>query len=122
VVVDDAAGGVTRVVRGRDIAPSTATQVVLQGLLELPRPSYRHHLLLLEPRGDKLAKLHGSVPARALRARYRPDELCGILAFAAGLQPDAAPLTPGALLPQFRWDRVASGDRVVTWTGDELRL
>jgi glutamyl-Q tRNA(Asp) synthetase len=49
VVVDDAAAGITDVVRGRDIAPSTATQVALQRLLGLPTPRYRHHLLLLEP-------------------------------------------------------------------------
>jgi glutamyl/glutaminyl-tRNA synthetase len=51
VVVDDAVRArATRVVRGRDIAPSTATQVALQRLLGLdPPPAYRHHLLLLEP-------------------------------------------------------------------------
>src|SRR6476646_6773063 len=48
VVVDDADAGVTDVVRGRDIAPSTATQVMLQRLLGLPTPRYRHHLLLME--------------------------------------------------------------------------
>ena len=74
VVVDDAAAGVTDVVRGRDIAPSTATQVLLQRLLELPTPRYRHHLLLLEPAGDKLAKLHGSIPFAALKARHAAPE------------------------------------------------
>jgi glutamyl/glutaminyl-tRNA synthetase len=48
VVVDDVASGITRVVRGRDIAPSTATHVLLQRALGLPTPSYRHHFLLLE--------------------------------------------------------------------------
>jgi glutamyl-Q tRNA(Asp) synthetase len=49
-VVDDAVRAkATRVVRGRDIAPSTATQVALQRLLGVPTPKYRHHLLLLEP-------------------------------------------------------------------------
>jgi hypothetical protein len=49
VVVDDGDQGVNRVVRGRDIATSTATQVLLQRLLGLPQPAYRHHLLLVEP-------------------------------------------------------------------------
>ena len=120
VVVDDGAAGVTRVIRGHDIAPSTATQVLLQELLGLPRPSYRHHLLLLEPRGDKLAKLHGSVSARALRGRYRADELVGLLARAAGLIEGGAPVTPAALLGGFRWDRVRREDQVVRWTGDAL--
>ncbi len=86
VVVDDAVSGVTRVIRGRDIAPSTATQVLLQRLLAVPTPTYRHHFLLLEPRGDKLAKLHGSISAAALRARHDARALCGLLAAAAGLR------------------------------------
>jgi glutamyl/glutaminyl-tRNA synthetase len=125
VVVDDAASGVTRVVRGRDLAPSTATQVALQRLLGLPRPAYRHHLLLLEERPDggegrKLAKLHGAVSAEALRGVYDARALCGLLAFAAGLEPSPAPASPGALLPRFDWSRVAHEDRVVRWTGAAL--
>lgn len=120
VVVDDAASGVTRIVRGRDLAPSTATQVALQGLLELPRPVYRHHLLLLEERGEKLAKLHGAVGAAALRSVYDAASLCGVLAFAAGLRPAPAPVTPDALLADFSWARVSTHDRVVRWTGEAL--
>lgn len=122
VVVDDGAAGVTRVVRGRDIATSTATQVLLGRLLALPRPAYRHHLLLCEPRGDKLAKLHGSVPAAALRRRYRADELCGLLAHAIGLAATPAPVTPRALLADFDWARIRPGDVTAVWTGDELVL
>ncbi len=118
VVVDDAAAGVTRVVRGRDIAPSTATQVALQRLLGLPTPTYRHHLLLVEPRGDKLAKLHGSAPASALRARYRADELCGLLAGAVGLATDHRPTRPAELLPAFAWSRVRHEDLVTRWNGE----
>jgi glutamyl/glutaminyl-tRNA synthetase len=121
VVVDDAASGVTRVVRGRDIAPSTATQVMLQRLLGLPQPSYRHHLLLLEPRGDKLAKLHGSIGATALRARYDAPALCGVLAAAAGLRAAPAPCHPAELLATFAWDQVSRDDRVATWT-DHLEI
>jgi len=122
VVVDDHHAGVTRIVRGRDIAPSTATQVLLQDLLGMPRPSYRHHFLLLEPRGAKLAKLHGSVPARLLRARYRGPALSGLLAHAAGLVPDASPVAPAALVATFRWDRVRTDDLVVDWTGEALAI
>jgi glutamyl-Q tRNA(Asp) synthetase len=120
VVVDDGALGVTRIVRGRDIAPSTATQVALQALLGLPTPTYRHHLLLLEPRGGKLAKLHGSVGAPELRRHYAPEALVGTLAAAAGLLAKAEPLTPAALLPLFDWRRVRSEDRVVAWSGERL--
>jgi glutamyl-Q tRNA(Asp) synthetase len=121
VVVDDAASGVDRIVRGRDIAPSTATQVMVQRLLAVPTPSYRHHLLLLEPRGDKLAKLHGSIGSTALRARYRGDELCGIIAHAAGLLATPEPCRPADLVADFSWDRVRNDDRIATWT-DHLEI
>ena len=116
VVVDDAASHVTDVVRGRDIAPSTATQVMLQRLLGLPTPRYRHHMLLLEPAGDKLAKLHGSIPFPVLSARYRGNELCGLLAGAAGIG-DGSATTPRALVDRFDWRRVRDDDRVARWDG-----
>lgn len=120
VVVDDADLGVTRVVRGRDLATSTATQVALQRLLELPTPVYRHHLLLLEERGGKLAKLHGSVGAPALRAALSAAAVTGTLAGAAGLHDTAAPVTPGELLRTFDWARVSDRDRVVRFDGERL--
>ncbi len=120
VVVDDAAQGVTRVVRGRDIAPSTATQVMLQRLLGYATPAYRHHFLLLEPDGDKLAKLHGSVGFRALSTRYDGPALCGWLACAAGLVEREAATTPAALLPGFSWARVRADDLAVRWDGQRL--
>ena len=121
-VVDDAEAGVTRVVRGRDLASSTATQVALRSLLDLSTPSYRHHLLLLEERGSKLAKLHGSVDRDALRERYDDAALCGVLAHAAGLLERPDPTTPRALLEGFRWSRVAGEDRVLHWDGAGLEL
>jgi glutamyl/glutaminyl-tRNA synthetase len=115
VVVDDADGGITDVVRGRDIAPSTATQVMLQRLLGYPMPRYRHHFLLLEPHGDKLAKLHGSLPFSHLRTRYSGPELRALLASAAGQPPDVAPST-------FDWALVPREDRVARWTDDGVAI
>ncbi len=120
VVVDDAAQGVTRVVRGRDIAPSTATQVLLQRLLKLPTPTYRHHFLLLEPQGDKLAKLHGSIGWRELAKHYDGAALCGWLAHTAGLTPSADPVKPAQLVDGFTWAKVRSDDLVVRWSGGLL--
>jgi glutamyl-Q tRNA(Asp) synthetase len=117
VVVDDAASGVTRIVRGHDIAASTATQVALQRLLGVPTPAYRHHLLLVEPHGDKLAKMHGSAPATALRSRYSGEQLCGMLARAVGLTSDDAPIRPADLVRDFAWARVATRDVKTTWDG-----
>jgi glutamyl/glutaminyl-tRNA synthetase len=120
VVVDDAASGVTRIVRGHDLAASTATQVALQRLLGLPEPSYRHHLLLLAEEGGKLAKLHGAVGADALRRAYDAPALVGWLACAAGLVERPEPLAPQALLESFSWQRVRRDDPVVRWTGAAL--
>jgi glutamyl/glutaminyl-tRNA synthetase len=116
VVVDDADEGITDVVRGRDIAPSTATQIMLQRLLALPTPRYRHHFLLLEASATKLAKLHGSIPFAPLRGRYSSAELCNVLAKAAGLGAG----TPGELVAGFDWACVPCEDRVARWTGNEL--
>ncbi len=119
-IVDDHDAGVTRVVRGRDLAPSTAVQVALQRMLGWPTPDYRHHLLLLEPRGGKLAKLHGSVGFDALRGFYTTAQLGGVLACVAGLRSDLAPVSPSALLSEFSWDRVGNADRVLHWDGSRL--
>ncbi len=121
VVVDDAAAGITRVVRGRDIAPSTATHVLLQRALGLPTPAYRHHFLLLEETGGKLAKLHGAVGFRELATVYDGPAFCGLLAQLAGLCADAQPTTPHELVADFDWARVRGEDRVVRWTGRALR-
>lgn len=117
-VVDDAASGVGRVVRGRDLAATSATQVKLQHLLGLGEPRYRHHLLLLEEQpGEgghpKLAKLHGAVAIDELRTGYGPEELCGILAHAAELAASSAPTTPAELLAGFSWDAVRHEDRLL---------
>jgi glutamyl-Q tRNA(Asp) synthetase len=68
VTVDDAIQGVTDVVRGRDLLAATAVHRLLQELLGLPQPRYRHHRLVLGPDGDKLAKSRRSPSLAALRA------------------------------------------------------
>jgi glutamyl-Q tRNA(Asp) synthetase len=68
VVVDDALQGVSHVVRGQDLTAATAVHRVLQTLLDLPAPTYRHHRLILGSDGQKLAKSSGSTALRSLRA------------------------------------------------------
>ena len=119
-VVDDGRAGVTRIVRGRDLATSTATHVVLQRMLGLVTPAYRHHFLLLEESGGKLAKLHGAVGWAELARAYSPAALCGRLAELAGLAEDARETTPRALLATFDWSRTRADDVTLHWNGREL--
>lgn len=66
-VVDDAASGVTTVVRGADLRSSTPIQRLLQGLLNLPEPAYLHHSLITHEDGRRLAKRDFAPTLAALR-------------------------------------------------------
>ncbi len=68
VVVDDALQDVTEVVRGQDLFWSTSVHRLLQRLLGLPQPAYRHHRLLLDDSGRKLSKSTAATGLRELRA------------------------------------------------------
>ncbi len=65
--LDDAADGISHVVRGQDLFAYTAIHRVLQALLDLPVPLYWHHPLLLDEKGEKLAKSRLSEPLSRLR-------------------------------------------------------
>jgi glutamyl-Q tRNA(Asp) synthetase len=69
VVVDDAAQGVTDIVRGHDLYHSTSVHRLLQALLGLPAPRYKHHRLILDDRGRKLSKSTQATGLRELRAQ-----------------------------------------------------
>nr|WP_216601723.1 MULTISPECIES: tRNA glutamyl-Q(34) synthetase GluQRS [unclassified Ruegeria] len=69
VVLDDAAQGITRVVRGRDLFEATRIHVLLQVLLDLPTPEYFHHDLIRDDAGKRLAKRDD---ARAI-SKYRAE-------------------------------------------------
>jgi glutamyl-Q tRNA(Asp) synthetase len=68
VVIDDALQGVTEVVRGEDLFWSTSVHRLLQRLLGLPQPAYRHHRLVLDGEGLKLSKSTMATGLRELRA------------------------------------------------------
>jgi glutamyl-Q tRNA(Asp) synthetase len=69
VVIDDALQGITHVVRGQDLFWATGVHRLLQALLGLPQPLYRHHALVLDEAGHKLSKSTQSTALRELRAR-----------------------------------------------------
>jgi glutamyl-Q tRNA(Asp) synthetase len=83
VVTDDALQGVTHVVRGEDLFEATAVHRLLQALLGLPAPLYRHHRLVLGPDGRKLSKSDQAEGFRALRnAGASPSDIRVLLGFA----------------------------------------
>lgn len=102
VVVDDAAQGMERVVRGDDLLSSTPRQMLLQHLLGLPTPSYAHIPLVLAPDGARLAKRHGAVtlPELAERGLGAPAVLA-LLAHSLGLASGAEQVTFAELVPGF---------------------
>ncbi len=76
VVVDDAAMGITEVVRGADLLASTARQLLLYAALGFAAPAFHHCPLMTDDRGVRLAKRHDALSLRTLRAQGRsPAEL-----------------------------------------------
>ena len=107
VVVDDAADGVTDVVRGDDLLGSTPRQVALQSMLGLPTPAYAHVPLVVGADGVRLAKRHGAPAVAALReAGVAAQRVVGWLAASAGLDSGRALARPHDLLAGFRLEDV----------------
>ena len=76
VVHDDALQGVTVVIRGADLAFATPLHRLLQALLDLPTPAYRHHRLITDAAGRRFAKRDAAVTLRSLRAEgVTPDAI-----------------------------------------------
>lgn len=102
VVVDDAAMGVTEVVRGADLLTSTAAQLLLYEALGLEPPRFAHVPLMLDAAGQRLAKRRGSQTLHELRAAgVAPETLVGTLAHGLGLVPEPTPLSASELLETY---------------------
>lgn len=118
VVVDDAAMGITDVLRGWDLLDSTPRQLALYEALGWPAPRFAHVPLLYGADGQRLAKRHGAVSLPALRAAgARPERVVGCLAYASGLLDRPEPATPAELVAGFDLARVP---REQVQVGDEL--
>ncbi|MDO5538428.1 MAG: tRNA glutamyl-Q(34) synthetase GluQRS [Desulfovibrionaceae bacterium] len=102
VSVDDGLMGITQVVRGRDILPSTPRQLAILDALGMARPAYAHIPLLMGEDGERLAKRHASLSLDALRTRgVRPWRVIGLLASIAGLIDRREEVHPRDLVPLF---------------------
>lgn len=115
VVVDDHEMGVTEVVRGDDLIPSTFRQLLLYGVFGWQPPQFAHVPLVVGPDGRRLAKRHGDTRISLLReAGVSAERLVGFLAWTCGLQEKPEPATPRALVPAFSWDKLPRGPLVFT--------
>ena len=102
VVADDAAMGVTEVVRGDDLLPATHRQLLLYEALGLEPPAFLHVPLVVGPDGRRLAKRHGDTRLSALRAAGMTQErLVGTLAATCGWAERGEELSPADLVPRF---------------------
>lgn len=107
VVVDDAAQGVSDVLRGDDLLSSTPRQMLLQDLLGLPRPRYAHVPLVLGPDGQRLAKRHGAVTLADLALRgITPSHVLAVLGNSLGLCAPTDDVEAHHLVPRFHLDLV----------------
>ena len=110
VVVDDAAMGVTEVVRGADLLDSTPRQLLLYRLLELPAPDFIHLPLLLTHDGRRLSKRNADAGLDDLQGKYTAAEILGKLAYIGGFNPSAEAKTAEQLLADFDWKKVPQQD------------
>lgn len=112
VTVDDAAMGITQVLRGRDLIQSTARQLALYKALGLQAPKHWAHApLMIDPTGRRLAKREGDLSIKALRERgVKPEKVAGLCAYSAGLLPRAEENNARELLAAFDLKQVSRPD------------
>ena len=112
--VDDAASGVTEVVRGADLVDAAHCQIQLLEALGRPVPSFCHVPLVVAEDGRRLAKRHGDTRLCALReAGIPPERIVGLLAWWSGLAPFGSERRPADLLPAFDLARVPRAPAVL---------
>jgi glutamyl-tRNA synthetase len=115
VAVDDAAQGVTEVIRGDDLIPSTPRQLILYELLGLTAPAFSHVPLVVGPDGRRLAKRHGDTRLATLRdAGVRAEILLGLLAWSCGWMEAVRPVTACELIPYFQLEKIPNTPFVLT--------
>lgn len=113
VVVDDGEAGVDQVVRGCDLLSSTPRQLYLYELLGLTPPRYWHVPMLTDGEGRKLSKRDADLDFGALRQRYAPEDILGLLAARCGLIPKEEPISLRELTAEFDWAKIKMQDIVM---------
>jgi glutamyl-tRNA synthetase len=114
VVVDDAAMSISDVVRGDDLLPSTARQLLLYLALGLEAPRFAHVPLVVGEDGERLAKRHGARSLGELReAGVAAEAVVGLLAASCGLAPAGTRCPAAELVSGFGWGRLRRGPPLV---------
>ena len=113
VVVDDAACGVSEVVRGRDLLSSTPVQLWLYRVLGLTPPSFYHVPMLLSADGRRLSKRDRALDLGELRGRWPPERVTGLLAWRCGMIDRWEDVSPRELVAGFDWRKVRREDIVM---------
>jgi len=115
VVVDDAAMGVTEVVRGDDLLSATPRQLLIYRALGLEPPDFLHVPLVVSEEGRRLAKRHGDTRISALRAAgLRPAQVVGLLAWWCGWAAWQEEVLPQELLARFDLKKIPRTSVVLT--------
>ncbi len=112
VVVDDALMGISEVVRGCDLLLSTAQQIYLYDLLDLPSPRFAHLPLISNAACQRLSKRDGAMSMEQLRLHHSPEEVIGIAAHLAGLTDHATPTKALDLIDLFSWSKIPAAQSV----------
>jgi glutamyl-tRNA synthetase len=119
VVVDDAAMGITEVIRGDDLIPSTPRQLLLYQSLGYPAPTFAHVPLIVGEDGRRLAKRHGDTRLATLREQgIKPEALIGVLAWSCGWLDRPEPLPARELLSYFQLHTIPH--RPFVWSEEYL--
>lgn len=109
--VDDALMGVNLVIRGNDLLESSPRQILILKRLGYEIPQYAHIPLILDQKGERLAKRHGDLSLRALRKRgIKPEKVLGLIAYWANIQNSPDPSSLKEMLKNFSISKISTAN------------
>ncbi|MBQ9481311.1 MAG: tRNA glutamyl-Q(34) synthetase GluQRS [Clostridia bacterium] len=114
VVVDDGESGVTEVVRGRDLLPSSPRQLFLFDKFGFQRPDFTHVPLMMDANGERMSKREGKSNLEYITANFPdPRPVIGMLAFNCGLTDKFEPLSLKELIPLYDVKKLKKEDIIL---------